>query len=354
MDDGTLWKIIHSHFDENPQYLVSHHLESYDDFFENGIFNLFKEKNPMMIYSKYDESIQDYRHKCLLYMGGKDGTKIYFGKPVIYDKGDSHYMYPNEARLRNMTYGMTIHYDIDVEFIDLLDAGEAPNVIGPEFLPAKDRVELDEDEANAYLEEIEKEAKSREGNFKKKPAETEESSQTTGGGEEEYDPAKIPGGAKTDAPKPRKKRAQVPYKLTTNLAALLREANEKSMATPNIQRRTITLEKIYLGKFPIMVQSKFCILNGLSREARFRWVNVAMTPAGISLLVEKKRLSFPKKSLPTICCISKKAKKRRIRPPATSFCIQRKFVRYRRTHLNQCVNFRYISSRLQNDSISET
>lgn len=25
-------------------------------------------------------------------------------------------MYPNEARLRNMTYGVTIHYDVDVEF----------------------------------------------------------------------------------------------------------------------------------------------------------------------------------------------------------------------------------------------
>ena len=26
-------------------------------------------------------------------------------------------MYPNEARLRNMTYGMTIHFDIEIEYI---------------------------------------------------------------------------------------------------------------------------------------------------------------------------------------------------------------------------------------------
>ena len=38
-------------------------------------------------------------------------------------------MYPNEARLRNMTYGMTIHYDVDVEFIDILSEGEPPSLI---------------------------------------------------------------------------------------------------------------------------------------------------------------------------------------------------------------------------------
>ena len=39
-------------------------------------------------------------------------------------------MFPNEARLRDMTYGMTIHYDVDVEFMDILDENEEPAIVG--------------------------------------------------------------------------------------------------------------------------------------------------------------------------------------------------------------------------------
>ena len=31
-------------FENNPQSLVRHHTESYNDFFKNGIFQIFKEK----------------------------------------------------------------------------------------------------------------------------------------------------------------------------------------------------------------------------------------------------------------------------------------------------------------------
>ena len=118
MENSTVWKLIDKYFTDNPQALVRHHIESYNDFFKNGIFKIFKEKNPIQILAIRDDKIDDYRSKCIMYLGGKDGSKIYFGKPVIYDENNTHFMFPNEARLRNMTYGMTIHYDIDIEFID--------------------------------------------------------------------------------------------------------------------------------------------------------------------------------------------------------------------------------------------
>ncbi|MFY7728670.1 MAG: hypothetical protein ACOVRN_04045, partial [Flavobacterium sp.] len=119
-----IWELIDKLFKENPEGLVAHHLESYNDFFKNGIFRIFKEKNPVRINSNYDPEIDDYRDQCIMYFGGKNGDRLYFGKPIVYDdKDNTHYMFPNEARLRNMTYGMTIHYDIEIEYINILKPG---------------------------------------------------------------------------------------------------------------------------------------------------------------------------------------------------------------------------------------
>ena len=250
MDNSTTWKIINKYFEENPQCLVRHHIESYNDFFKNGIFQIFKEKNPLVIQTQYDEEINDYRNQCIMYFGGKNGDKIYFGKPVIYDNENSHYMYPNEARLRNMSYGMTIHYDIEIEFIKKLQPGEKPSIPGVDFIEGGFK-DLDEFKNFKYNEnnDVNNDENNMENSNENK-IETIE---------------KIVGGA--ELPKRRKKK-KIDTELTVAETALFREAIEKSMIAPNIQKEIIILEKIFLGRFPIMIQSHFCILNGLSREIR--------------------------------------------------------------------------------------
>jgi DNA-directed RNA polymerase II subunit RPB2 len=125
-DSETIsWNIIDKYFKENPYNLVAHHLDSYNNFFNKGIFQIFLENNPIRFIERDDDIENDKRNQCLLYLGGKKADKIYFGKPIIYDDSSvngisdpyPHYMYPNDARLRNMTYGITIHYDVDVDFI---------------------------------------------------------------------------------------------------------------------------------------------------------------------------------------------------------------------------------------------
>ena len=247
MDNSMIWSIINKYFEDDPQALVRHQIESYNDFFKNGIFRIFKEKNPLKITSRFDESIDDYRSQCIMYLGGKDGTKIHFGKPVIYDEGNTHYMFPNEARLRNMTYGMTIHYDIEIEFVDILEQGEQPSIIGGEFLNHLDEIEYNDDDADDAQKNT---------NYKKELNNLID--ETTGGG-----PKTVNGG-----PTRKKREKQVNLQTTPAISALLKEAAEKS-TIDNTQRRTITIENIYLGKFPIMVQSDFCILHGLPRQTRF-------------------------------------------------------------------------------------
>jgi DNA-directed RNA polymerase II subunit RPB2 len=238
MEESVIWEIIDKYFKENPESLVSHHIDSYNDFFKNGIFQIFKEKNPVRISSNYDDRIGDYRNQCLMYFGGKNGDKIYFGKPIIYDdKENSHYMFPNEARLRNMTYGMTIHYDIDVEYIDVLEEGEQPYIVGESGEVLNEETEKRDD----Y------ETKTDFENFKEKGA--------------------LVGGAPKVAPT-RKKNSRKQFKVTPAMAAAMREATEKTMVEPNVQKRIIPIKNVYLGKFPIMVQSDFCILKGLSPEVR--------------------------------------------------------------------------------------
>jgi DNA-directed RNA polymerase II subunit RPB2 len=96
--------------------MVRHHIDSYNDFFGKGIFKIFRERNPIILQKEQDPDTQEFNLRCELYLGGKNGDKVYFGKPIIYDDDREHYMFPNEARLRNMTYGTTIHYDVDVVF----------------------------------------------------------------------------------------------------------------------------------------------------------------------------------------------------------------------------------------------
>ena len=90
-------------------------------------------------------------------------NRIYYGKPIIYDDDRSHFMYPNEARLRNMT--LFIFNSLSMLIVEY--------------------VIIDSDSGK---------------------------------------------------------------RITSNCTLL---------------------EKIYLGRFPIMLQSDLCILNGLSKEVRF-------------------------------------------------------------------------------------
>ena len=135
--NDKVWEILESYMNDNPEFLVRHHIDSYNRFFKHDIYPIFKESNPIRIVS--EDSDGNIKSECNLYVGGKDGGKFYFGKSVVYDDDgenkEARLLFPNEARLRNMTYGMAIHYDLDVEIIEKKNENEALSLNGgSEFL----------------------------------------------------------------------------------------------------------------------------------------------------------------------------------------------------------------------------
>jgi DNA-directed RNA polymerase II subunit RPB2 len=118
------------HFDIIDKYFkcnsfVEHHLKSVDDFYENKIKKTFNDLNPIKFNIGYDKQEQLFEHTMNIYFGGKKGSEILYGKPILFEKPDStaesmpesNLMFPNVARLRNITYGVSIHCNIEVEFV---------------------------------------------------------------------------------------------------------------------------------------------------------------------------------------------------------------------------------------------
>ena len=57
---------------------------------------LFKENNPIRLRQEQDPRTKEYKYECNLYLGGIEGNKIYYGKPVIYDSDDRVHFYVSE------------------------------------------------------------------------------------------------------------------------------------------------------------------------------------------------------------------------------------------------------------------
>jgi DNA-directed RNA polymerase II subunit RPB2 len=116
MDIG--FTIISKFFKENPNFLVDHHLESYNRFVNHDIHQLITQNNPISFNKNLVklEGEDVAIHSCDIYIGGKKGDFIRFAKPILHENGVNNYLYPNIARLQNLTYAFSIIVDIEFEF----------------------------------------------------------------------------------------------------------------------------------------------------------------------------------------------------------------------------------------------
>lgn len=106
-----------------------HHIDSFDQFMQHDLVSIIKTQNPILILKDLlKEGTNLYRYKVEIFVGGEDGSEIEIGAPTLNLKNgdDIRLLYPNEARLRNLTYASSIYANIHVK-IHYFEIGmEAP------------------------------------------------------------------------------------------------------------------------------------------------------------------------------------------------------------------------------------
>ncbi len=114
------WNVLGSYFESEPKYLSKHHLDSYNDFINNKIFDVFNDSqfnpHPRVLTDKENPEIT---YLINIYYGGRNKDRIEISRPIIYNalKDEVRPLYPNEARLKNLTYAFNVFCDIEVEYI---------------------------------------------------------------------------------------------------------------------------------------------------------------------------------------------------------------------------------------------
>jgi DNA-directed RNA polymerase II subunit RPB2 len=123
--NNDTWKVIDNYFKVHKNYLTKHHLDSFNDFVLNKIPLTIKQYNPQILYNGMNKD-KIFEYETHIYYGGKDGSNVYIGKPVIYKDIEGSpvikkALYPNEARLRNLTYASHLFCDVYIEYIILVN-----------------------------------------------------------------------------------------------------------------------------------------------------------------------------------------------------------------------------------------
>ena len=113
--------LLRTYFKTQDYPFTRHHIESFSNFLSKDLPAIIKAENPFII-------LQDpkgsgvYGIKAEIYIGGRDGSKIYIGTPSVSLRNteEIRVLFPNEARLRNLTYASQITADIYVRITYLL------------------------------------------------------------------------------------------------------------------------------------------------------------------------------------------------------------------------------------------
>jgi DNA-directed RNA polymerase II subunit RPB2 len=99
-----------------------HHIDSYDQFMQQDMISIIRSQNPIYILKELLPGTNEnnlYKYQVQIFVGGEDGTSIEIGTPTVslQQAQEVRVLYPNEARLRNLSYSSSVYASIFVKII---------------------------------------------------------------------------------------------------------------------------------------------------------------------------------------------------------------------------------------------
>ena len=122
------WNIIDTFFRDTDYYKSQHQIDSFDEFIfseDNGLRNIIKRENPFILYKGGSGEKENFDYEIRIFFGETftDGEidqgveNIFISSPSIYDNKELKAMFPNDARLKNLTYKTSILCNIGIQYI---------------------------------------------------------------------------------------------------------------------------------------------------------------------------------------------------------------------------------------------
>ena len=121
------WDIIDTFFRDTDYYKSQHQVDSFNEFLfskENGIQKIITRENPFILFK--GENKGEFAYEIKVYFGetlDDDGRpiegleNIFVSSPAIYKDDKLNAMFPNEARLKDLTYKSSILCNVGIQYI---------------------------------------------------------------------------------------------------------------------------------------------------------------------------------------------------------------------------------------------
>jgi len=106
--------LLNKYFKSFSYPFTHHQINSYDEFIAYDIPAIIKTSNPILLLEEKIVNTDEFAYKVEIFVGGLNGDQFFIGTPTVSLKGNDEIrtLYPNEARLRNLTYSSSVEANI--------------------------------------------------------------------------------------------------------------------------------------------------------------------------------------------------------------------------------------------------